>query len=269
MKVIIFIGLFLSTTLAAMPDESVVTAEKFIEHRRKNGQFQKFIPPKIVLICYQQSVLTHLLKEIPAIKPSEELAGFNFDPDGQVGILGGWGFGAPALAVWMEQLIALGVEKFVAVGTAGSLMKRHSIGEFVMAPQALAEDGVAHLYLKGDLFSQAHEEMCSKWHAYAKRRSLPYFHSATAWSYSALFRETPSAISRALEKGCDIVEMETATFYAIGREKEVETLSLFVISDVLTDEEWVPHIIAPSVRTNLHKLAICALEFCQEEVVKK
>ncbi len=42
--------------------------------------------------------------------------------EGQVGILGGWGCGAPALVVKMEQLIALGVTKFIAVGTAGTLL---------------------------------------------------------------------------------------------------------------------------------------------------
>ncbi len=36
----------------------------------------------------------------------------------------------------------------LSLGTAGSLDAEHPVGGFILAPQALAEDGVAHLYLK-------------------------------------------------------------------------------------------------------------------------
>jgi len=60
--------------------------------------------------------------------------------------------------------------------------------------------------------------------------------------------------------------MEAATLYAIGQEKGAQTLSLFVISDSITDKAWVPHIKELSVRNNLHKLADWALKFCRNEI---
>tara|TARA_A100001015_G_C14695515_1_gene596139 strand:+ start:110 stop:307 length:198 start_codon:yes stop_codon:yes gene_type:complete len=56
--------------------------------------------------------------------------------------------------------------------------------------------------------------------------------------------------------------MEAATLYAIGKEKGVQTLSLFVISDVINEKGWTPHLREPAVKENLHQLADWALDFC-------
>ncbi len=58
--------------------------------------------------------------------------------------------------------------------------------------------------------------------------------------------------------------MEAATLYAIGKEKDVETLSLFVISDSMDLTTWTPHIKESAVRKNLHQLATWALDYCRE-----
>lgn len=268
MKFISFVGLFLlcicSTVFAVSLTEPIVTAEKYMEYKKKNGHLNEFTPPRIVLVCYQQSTLQHLLENNPEMKSSNSFSNLYLIEDGHVGILGGWGMGAPALSIKMEELIALGVKRFIAVGTAGTLMDRHQIGEFIIAQKALAEDGVAHLYLKEENHARADEKLLSNWNEFSKSHSLPNFHQAGAWSFSAIFRETPADIIRVTKQGYDVVEMEAATLYAIGQEKGVQTLSLFVISDALTQETWVPHIKEPKVRNNLHKLSEWALEFCKE-----
>lgn len=268
MKLAIIVGLImlsLSSTLLANPmaNEPIVTAEKYMAYKKKNGHLAAFTPPQAILICYQQSTLKYLLDCIPEMEECETFSNLYLIDDGKVGILGGWGIGAPALAVKLEQLIALGAKTFIAVGTAGTLMN-HPIGDFIVAPNALAEDGVAHLYLKNNSFAKVDEGLFSIWNHFTHSRSIPLFHSVSAWSFSALFRETPADICRVTKLGCGVVEMEAATLYAIGQEKGVQTLSLFVISDTLTQEEWIPHIKEPIVRDNLHKLAEWSLQFCRE-----
>lgn len=271
MKLAMIWGLFVSSlcsTLLANPvaNEPIVTAEKYMAYKKKNGHLIAFTPPGSILVCYQQSTLKHLLDCIPDIEECETFSNLYLIDEGKVGILGGWGMGAPALSVKLEQLIALGVKTFIAVGTAGTLMN-HPIGDFIIAPKALAEDGVAHHYLKGSPFSQADEELFSAWNAFAQSRSMPHFHPVPAWSFSALFKETPADICRVAKLGCGVVEMEAATLYAIGQEKGVQTLSLFVVSDTLTQEDWIPHIKEPTVKYNLHKLSKWALEFCQKMAI--
>jgi uridine phosphorylase len=253
----------LSSVSAVPSTEPIVTAEKYMEYKKKNGHLNGFISPKIVLVCYQQSTLQHLLEKNPEMKLSSSFSNLYLIEDGMVGVLGGWGVGAPALSIKMEELIALGVKKFIAVGIAGTLMDKHPIGEFIVASKALAEDGVAHLYLKNKNFAEAEQNLTCVWRDFAKSRALPDFHEAGAWSFSAMFRETPADVIRVTKQGYDVVEMEAATLYAIGKEKGAQAISLFVISDSLS-QEWVPHLKEPKVGNNLHKLSDWALEFCKE-----
>lgn len=249
--------------LKKLTSEPVVTAKKFIEYKKANGHLNDFTPPKIVLVCYQSSTLMYLLSKNQTIKPSADFSSLYFVGDGQVAILSGMGIGAPALAIKIEELIALGVTKFIAVGTAGTLNNHHP-GSFIISAKALAEDGVAHHYLQANQkFTYADKQLIAAWENFAKIQSLPAFEFADAWSFSAIFKESTADIIRVKKEDCGVVEMEAATLYAIGQEKGVQTLSLFVVSDVITLNEWTPHIKEPIVKDNLHKLAEWALDFCQ------
>ncbi len=240
----------------------IVTAKKYMEYKKLNGHLKEFVSPEIVLVCYQQSVLDYLLGKNSEIKPSGSFSGLYLADEGRVGVLGGWGMGAPALAVKLEQLIALGVKKFIAIGLAGTLMDKHQLGEFIIASSALGEDGVAHHYLDGDVSVDADAHLTSKWNEFAVNQSLPHFHKCGTWSFSAFFRETPADVLRVTKMGFDVVEMEAATLYAIGKEKGAQALTLFVVSDSVTIDNWTPRLKEPHIENNLHKLAEWALQFC-------
>ena len=243
--------------------EPIVTAKTYLEYKRAKGHIDDSIAPETVLVCYQSSTMQYLLRHHPELKPFQPVTHCYLCPGATVGILGDWGVGAPGLAVKMEELIFLGTKRFIAVGTAGELMSTHQIGDFILCPKALAEDGVAHLYLPhGQQTVDADQEMLLEWADFTKKRSLPPFRLGMAWSFPAIFRETLADVYRVQSLGCSVVEMEAATLYAIGQEKRVQTLSLFVITDSITEETWTPHIKEPAVRDNLHKLADWALEFC-------
>jgi uridine phosphorylase len=247
--------------------EPIVTVEKLLAHKRAHGHLGDFRAPETVLVCYQRSTMQYLLDQHPEFRPSPEVNHLYVSQEGQVGILGDWGIGAPGLAIKMEELIALGTQRFVAVGTAGGLMHAHSIADFVLCPKALAEDGVAHLYLTSPTV-EADPQMIRDWADFVHERSLPAFRPAMAWSFSALFRETVADVYRVTEAGCTVVEMEAATLYALSQNKGVQALTLFVISDSITSEDWVPRIKDPAVRNNLHQLADLALEFCTIHTIR-
>lgn len=244
--------------------EPIVTAKTYIKYKREGGHLEGFIPPKVVLVCYQQSTLKDLLGMHPDLQESDVFKYLYQIKNGAVGILGGWGQGAPALAVKMEQLIELGVKTFIAVGTAGSLMHEHAIGQFIIAEKALAEDGVAHLYLKGEDHAAATKDLKGAWDRYVQDCCQVCFIKANAWSFPALFKETPADIERVSKKGYSVVEMEAATLYAVAREKHAQALSLFVISDSMDLTSWTPHIKEDLVRQHLHQLAKWAFNFCHE-----
>lgn len=258
-----FMVLTMSLSSFINAKEPIVTAEKLIQHKKALGHIDDFKAPETVLVCYQRSTMEYLLKKYPEFHPSKTVSHFYISDDHRAGILGDWGVGAPGLSIKIEELIVFGAKRFVAVGTAGELMNQHQIADFIVCPEALAEDGVAHLYIPESQKSiSADPEMLSEWTHFAKEHTLPEFQSAMAWSFSAIFRETVEDVRRVRQLGCSVVEMEAATLYAIGQEKGVQALSLFVISDSITEEAWIPQIKKPAVRDHLHQLADWALEFC-------
>lgn len=249
----------MSSQCTAQP---VVTAEKLIEYKRAYGHLGDFRAPETVLVCYQRSTMDYLLKQYPEIRPSGAVSHFHLLPDERAGILGDWGVGAPGLAIKLEELIALGAKRFLAIGTAGGLLDSHKIGDLILCPKALAEDGVAPLYLPaGQSFAEAGSQILLEWGEFSKKQLIPPMESATAWSFSALFRETAEDVHRVVSLGCSVVEMEAATLYAIGREKGVQTMSLFVLSDTIANGEWIPRPKEPILLDRLHQLANLALAF--------
>lgn len=71
-----------------------------------NGEFEGYVPPDVIVTCYQKSTLKYFLQTRKEIQKSEHLEGLFLVGDGRVAILGGFGIGAPALACKVEQLIA-------------------------------------------------------------------------------------------------------------------------------------------------------------------
>ena len=258
----------MSSSTQTFAKEPIVTAEKLLEHKRIYAYLGDFKAPEMVLVCYQKSTMEYLLRLHPEFQARKEVTHLYLSGEKDVGILGDWGVGAPGLSIKMEELIALGTKRFIAVGTAGGLMNHHKVADMVLCPKALAEDGVAHLYLNGESISEADSEMIAEWRLFEKEKSLPVFSSAMAWSFSAIFRETVEDVRRVEKLGCSVVEMEAATLYAIAKEKKVQALTLFVISDLITEEDWTPRIKDLAVRENLHQLADLALEFCELGLVK-
>src|SRR4029450_1601955 len=75
--------------------------------------------------------------------------------DRRIGVCGGFGIGAPGVVAILEELIALGVRRFVSIGTAGALAKRLRIGDFVICDRAIRDEGVSHHYLAPARYAHA------------------------------------------------------------------------------------------------------------------
>ena len=269
MKVLCALSLLLlcvcSAIFANPSTAPIVTAEKYMEYKKKNGHFNEFIPPKIILVCYQQSTLQHLLDSNPDMKLSNSSTHLYLIEDGHVGF---WrmGYGCSGFVYKNRRADCSWCYEIHCCWYSRKLDGQAPDRGIHHCSKSSCKDGVAHLYLNGKPYANADAKLFSIWNEFSKNHALPSFHAAGAWSFSAIFRETPADVIRVTKEGYDVVEMEAATLYAIGQEKGVQTLSLFVISDTLTDKTWIPHIKEPKVRNNLHKLSEWALEFCRNEV---
>lgn len=248
--------------------EWIITAEKDLAYRKAQGEFPSYPAPEVVAICYQRWPLEHVLEHHTYEQGPGRLRNLYLLGDRRIAVLGGFGIGAPAVAVEIERLIAWGTKKFIAVGMAGTLVDQFSIGDVVVCREALGEDGVSHLYLpQGTSTVECDRELTKQWEEYSRERDPSHrrFHSVKSWSFPALYRQSKRDLVRVTGLGCQVVEMEAAAVNAICWEKGAQTLSIFVVSDSSAGGEWKPGFTDPIVKDTLKQLFDQVIAFSAKE----
>jgi len=246
----------------------VTSAEQYVAYLKTVEEAPTYTIPETVIITFGRSHIERLLNRHDYENSSFMRYLYSID-NGKLGIIGGFGIGAPAMIHRVEELIALGVRRFILVGLAGSLTDELAIGDYVLCTRALSEDGVGHLYMKSSKkFSEATPTLADAWSQFILKHhpTHPAFHLAPSWSFPIIFRETKEDIERVTNQGCRTVEMEVGALYAIAQEKKVEAVALFLVSDSLAGGVWHPELKNHCIKENLTRLTELAIEFvCQCE----
>ena len=240
-------------------EEAMYTAADFIAYRRQAGGFAGGEVPSTAVLCYQRSLYDRVLRaegltrsahwDMPVALPST---------GGRVGLLGGFGIGAPAAATVLEHLAALGTRTVVSIGTAGSLQRDLEPGDFVLCAAAVRDEGVSHHYLPPARLAAPSAELTAALEG-ALRGSGLAFRTGTSWTIDAPYRETVAEARHYQAEGVLCVEMEAAALFAVAQVRGVRLASAFVISDSLADQVWNPRFGDPAVQAGLIALYQAAL----------
>jgi uridine phosphorylase len=199
--------------------------------------------PDGVIVTYQPRVIDHL-REIGAElrtgfpPPWREMWRVVRPGRTPVGVVNGFGIGSPAVAMVIEELIALGVRRVINMGTAGCLQPGLDFGEIILCNAAVRDDGVSHHYVAAEKFSYPSVELTDELDEALTRRDLAFDRGAT-WSTDAIFRETVAEARSYQEEGIVTVEMEAAATFTIGQYRKVDVAAAFIVTDhVLPDIPW-------------------------------
>src|SRR5687767_1343553 len=65
------------------------------------------------------------------------------------------GMGTPSFSIVMEELLNLGVKRFIRTGSCGGLARGVKTGDVVIATASVPADGATRTYLDGDPFAPA------------------------------------------------------------------------------------------------------------------
>ena len=138
--------------------------------------------------------------------------------DGELLTVQATGMGGPSAAIVVEELIALGADTFIRIGTCGALTDAHGIGDLLRVETALALDGTSR-GLGADRRVRPDPELAGAIEA------AP----ATAASVD-LFYDGPEP------DGADVVEMECAALFQIAKLRGVRAAAVLGVSDTLLGE---------------------------------
>jgi uridine phosphorylase len=147
------------------------------------------------------------------------------------------GVGAPLSSALLEEVIAFGCRKFIAVGGCGVLEKDIGVGKLVVVSSAVRDEGVSYHYLPPAREIEAQAEVILEIVRLLKEKGLPYLLGKT-WTTDAPYRETRAKILARREEGCIAVEMEAAGLMSVSKFRNVAFGQILYAGDDLSGEIW-------------------------------
>lgn len=222
--------------------KSLFTAKDYWQYwQKQNSKNVPTVPPNII-ISYQKDILSAVAKKNKG-QYSKELGTTLYFLKGtnkQIGLVGGFGVGGAAVAVLMEELIALGAKQFLSIGYAGSLKTKLAIGDFVLCSQAIRGEGISRHYLPEGEYSYPNTKLNHAIILAAKDLNIPLATGST-WTTDVIYRETKPEISYYQNKKVTTVDMEAAAIFSVAKYYHIKASAIFAISDYCGLEKWEPH----------------------------
>jgi DeoD family purine-nucleoside phosphorylase len=159
------------------------------------------------------------------------------------------GMGGPSTAIVVAELADLGATTLVRVGTCGALDGSLTLGQLLVATEALVADGTSRALGAGDRVA-ASPELVATLIAQEERHG-------PVVSSDLFYEGEPGAEERWRAAGALAVEMETATLFALARRRGLRAGSVLIVSDIVLPERR--RIDAEALRDAEHRLGALAL----------
>jgi uridine phosphorylase len=157
---------------------------------------------------------------------------------GRVGVVEGFGYGAPAAAIVLEELATLGARRFVNLGMAGALPSEVGFGQVVLCTAAVRDEGVSHHYLPPSRYAYPSANLTDELRQRLAAHGTSFVEGPT-WTIDAIYRETVEEAVAYRDEGVVTVDMESAALFTIAHVRTVELAAIFAVSDhLLAGDEW-------------------------------
>ncbi|MHB1483107.1 MAG: nucleoside phosphorylase [Saccharofermentanales bacterium] len=145
--------------------------------------------------------------------------------------------GAAGSAGLLEELIAMGIKKFIVCGAAGVLQKGIQVGHLVVPYSAVRDEGVSYHYIEPSREIECNQHAINIIEKLFQDENIPYIKAKT-WTTDAFYRETEDKIALRVSEGCVTVEMETAAFFSVSKFRNVVLGQILFGGDDLSGVEW-------------------------------
>lgn len=171
------------------------------------------------------------------------------------------GVGAPLAAMFLENLVAMGVRTVVGVGGAGALLPELTLGHAVVLGSVLRDEGTSFHYRPPSRTLDADPGGVAALERVLGGAGLPWV-VGRCWTTDAVYRETPRRVARRREEGCAVVDMEASALVAAAQRLGVGYGQVFLAADSLAGPEWEHRgwTTARQARSGLFGLAVAAAE---------
>ena len=199
--------------------------------------------PSIAVLCFFQDVLSdlvdsHELKELGRLRSEMGTHPvYRYEQGGKPVTVFHPGVGAPLAAAFLDELIAVGVTKFIVCGGCGSLNRSIDVGHPIVLTSAVRDEGVSYHYLAPSREVKPHPRAVDALQTVFTESGIEY-HLGKTWTTDAIYRETAGKRKLRISEGCDVVEMEAAALFAVAQFREIILGQVVYAGDLVIPEGW-------------------------------
>ncbi|MGD0248828.1 MAG: purine-nucleoside phosphorylase [Candidatus Limnocylindrales bacterium] len=151
------------------------------------------------------------------------------------------GMGAPSMSIVVEELLRLGAERLIRVGTCGGIGRGIKTGEIVIATAAAPVDGATRTYLHGDPYAPTADFGLVRALVETAEKHGQKPHVGQVATVDVFYNPDSDYFSKWRSRGVLAFEMETAVLYYLASRAraagaKAAAATILTVSDVLSEE---------------------------------
>jgi uridine phosphorylase len=146
--------------------------------------------------------------------------------DGELLTIQSTGMGGPSAAIVLHELIELGLERGIRVGSCGALVDELALGDVLVVGEAIAQDGTSRALGAGER-TRSDAGLCAALERAAR------CDATTIVSTDLFYEPREGREAEWVAQGARAVEMEAAALFEVGRRAGVAIGCVLAVSDAL------------------------------------
>ncbi len=145
--------------------------------------------------------------------------------------------GAAHATTLLEELIGLGARSFLIAGATGALVPGIEVGDYVIATNALREEGTSYHYRPPDHPARADGPATQALNS-AAGTSEHASHPGRVWTTDAPYRESAGKVHHYGEQGVLSVDMEASALMIVSEFRGADLGLILTVSDLVYRRDW-------------------------------
>ena len=179
------------------------------------------------------------------------------------------GVGAPVAVGDIEDMITLGVKKFIIFGNCGVLDESIEDCGIIIPNRALRDEGTSFHYMAPSRDVLLNKNYVKEFKEVLNEFGFDYVEGAT-WTTDAFYRETRDKVNKRRAEGAITVEMEASALQAVCDFRGCELFIFFYAGDNLAGEKWDERSLSGDIKLDeKSRIAYLALELGSKIVKTK
>lgn len=155
------------------------------------------------------------------------------------------GMGTPSLSIVVEELLRLGANRLIRVGTCGGIARGLKTGDLVVAAAACPVDGATNTYLHGEAYAPAADFALTRALVDAADAAGITTRTGLVASVDVFYNTDDDYAQRWRDRGVLAFEMEASALFYLAARSGVQAACALTVSDVLsedvtTEESYLP-----------------------------